>query len=232
MRLLRSVLVTGLAVGSAVWSAPVANAACHAFTVSATSPVTEGGAVNVTVTRDGAVEDSNITVRAVDGTAKAGSDYAATQRRVDFEGSSTSESFPIVTVNDTTVESAESFTLVLESPGGCSGGPYNHTDTATVTINDNDVAPTTAVPTTLRPTTTLSATTTTTIARTTSTSSTPTSSTSTSTSSTTTTTVVEDDSDDSSAIPLLILGLVLVGAAAVAVAVALRRRAAGAPPEA
>jgi cell division septation protein DedD len=223
MRLLRAILIAGLAVGSTVWAAPVANAGCHAFTVSASSPVTEGGSTTVTVTRDAAVADSSITVSTVDGTAKAGSDYAGTQRRIDFTGSSTSQAFTIATANDSAVEPAESFTLVMSNPGGCAVNPnFDFDDTASVTINDNDVAPT-APPTTIRTTTTTPRVTTTTGGATTTVSS----STTTTEPEATTTTEPVDSDDDGSSVALLLAALAVVGAGVAGTIYAMRRRQQG-----
>ncbi len=222
---LRAVLIAGLAVGTTtVWSAPVAQAACHSFVVSASSPVTEGAAVNVTVTRDAGVADSHVTVSTVDGSATAGSDYTGSTRTVSFTGSGTSQSFSILTTNDSAVEAAETFKLHLSDPGGCAPNPnFALGPDATVTINDNDVVPITTATTAVKATTTLKATTTTTLPTTTTSSSST-------TSSTTTTTLAEDDSDDkNNNVALLAGALVLVGLAATGVAIALRRRSGGVP---
>jgi hypothetical protein len=107
-------------VGAAVvaWEQP-ALAACHAFAVSASPTVAEGGTVTVTVTRDGGVNPSNVDVSTVDGSARAGSDYTAVRRTVSFT-TETQQSFTLPVSADTEAEGAETFALHLSNPGGCS----------------------------------------------------------------------------------------------------------------
>ncbi|MGH2758142.1 MAG: hypothetical protein ACRDKJ_01105, partial [Actinomycetota bacterium] len=71
----RAVVVLAVVGASQLLGGP-AQAACHAFTVSAspTSPA-EGGRVTVTVSRDGAVNPSSVRVSTIDETARAPSDY-------------------------------------------------------------------------------------------------------------------------------------------------------------
>lgn len=147
----RSVLLAAIglgAVGSLVGPAPPALAACHSFTVEVEpSSVAEGAAVTVTVRRDAGVGPSQIDIETVDGSARGGSDYEAVARRtVSFAGE-TEQSFEVVTLDDPESESSETFRLHLSNPDGCSVNPnFVLGPDAEVTITDNDVPDTTAVP--------------------------------------------------------------------------------------
>jgi hypothetical protein len=127
--------------------ARVAVAACHAFQVKvAPASVTEGAAVTVTVSRDGAVGPSNIDVATVDDTARAPDDYTAVSRTISFTNE-TSQTFTVETKNDTTPEPSETFRLHLSKPGGCTVNPnFVVGPDAQVTIQDDDAAPTTGAP--------------------------------------------------------------------------------------
>lgn len=93
------------------------------------------GTVTLTVTRangsDGAIDVSYATN---DDTALAGSDYTATGGVLSFADGETEKTITVDITNDTLVESAETFTVVL------SGAGVNLIDdTAVVTINSDDV---------------------------------------------------------------------------------------------
>ena len=162
-----STLVVGLVGFGWTFAAPAANAACHAFTVKADpAQPTEGGTMTVTVSRDGAVNPSQVDVETVDGTAKAGEDYTALKKTVSFT-TDLSQTFPVPTTDDKTVEGNETFKVHLSNPAGCQiNTNYSVGPDATVTIIDNDsAAPTTAstaAPTTAPVTTVRTATTATT----------------------------------------------------------------------
>lgn len=134
-----------------------ARAACHAFDVTAApASVAEGGAVSVTVTRDGSSGPSSVDVETVDGTAKAGSDYDRVPRRTIAFTNDRSQTFQVNTRDDAEQETAESFRLHLSNPAGCSANPnYDVGPDATVTIAANDQSATTTRPpattTTARP---------------------------------------------------------------------------------
>lgn len=117
-----------------------ASAACHAFEVSADpATVAEGGVVQVTVTRDGAVGTSQIDVETVDGSARGGADYTAVSRRTIAFTNETSQTFPVQTSDDGGQEGAETFKLHLSNPGGCTVNPnFDVGPDATVTISAND----------------------------------------------------------------------------------------------
>ncbi len=223
-----------IAGGAALVTAGPATAACHIFTISATS-VTEGAAVTVTVQRDNSVADSSIRVTSEDGTAKAPGDYAAVDKTVSFTGNSTQESFQVATVNDAAAEQAENFTLKMSNPGGCAVNPnFDFSDTATATINDNDQiapAPTTtskpiANPTTTKKPTTTTAGVTTTAAGVTTTTSAPSKTTLDSTTTSSTLDVELASDDDDSPVMAIVLGLAALAALGAVGYVLYRRRAA------
>ena len=83
------------------------------------------------------------------GTATAGSDYSTVNRTVTINAGSTSLSVLVTIIDDTTVETDETFTVTLSNPANAalSGSPD-----VQVTIRDDDVPPTT---TTMPPTTTV-----------------------------------------------------------------------------
>lgn len=118
-RLSTLVTVLLLLVAGAVW-APAAWAACHAFQVEASpQSVAEGGTVNVTVSRDAAVDDSSVQVRTQNGTAQSGSDFGALNQRVSFTGDSTEQTVRISIASDGAAEPSETFTISLGEPQGC-----------------------------------------------------------------------------------------------------------------
>lgn len=158
-------MAAGLGAALLSVEAPGAQAACHAFTVSAEpATVEEGGTVEVTVSRDGAVGTSQIDVETVDGSARGGADYAAVPRRTISFTNERSQTFPVPIHDDTEAEPAETFRLHLSNPDGCTVNPnFSVGPDATVTIAASDrssATSTTAAPaptTRPRPTTSASA---------------------------------------------------------------------------
>lgn len=233
----RMAMVVAAAMLCALWvgAAPPAWAACHAFEVKAEpGNVAEGSSVKVTISRDANVAPSNIDVETIDGTA-GGDDYAGVARRTVSFSNETEQSFDIATVDDSASESAETFRVHLSNPGGCAVNTnYVVGPDATVSITDNDAAPTTAPPTTDAPSSTATPSTSDTTAGTTS-SSTDASSTSTTVSTSTTelgSTVqttgsasAASDSDGSNGAWAAVAGVAVLAAAGGAVALILRRRA-------
>jgi hypothetical protein len=145
-----------LLLGTVVWLASPAAAACHSFTVKASPASTvEGGKVTVTVSRDGALADSQVRLTTVDGTARAGSDFTAVDQLVAFTGVTVSKDIELSTTDDTDMEPAETFKLHLSDPAGCPVNTnYKLGDDVTVTIQASDqaVAPApTATSTTSKP---------------------------------------------------------------------------------
>jgi subtilisin family serine protease len=107
---------------------------------SATYSVSEGvlsGKAVIKVTRSGG-SASGVTVdySASNGTAIAGSDYAATSGTLTFGAGVTSKTFTIPIVKDTLDESNETVDLTLTNPTG--GATLGSPDTAVLTIIDND----------------------------------------------------------------------------------------------
>jgi len=138
---LLSVVVLVAAVGIVP---PNAVAACHRFEIAVDpATVTEGGEVTITVSRDAAVNPSRVDVSSVDGSARAGEDYPAVERTVEFTAQ-TAISFAVATTDDSASESGETFKLHLSNPGGCAVNPnFSVGPDAQVTINDNDDTTTT-----------------------------------------------------------------------------------------
>lgn len=121
---------------------PRADAACHAFSVSALpSTVSEGSTVTVTVSRDGDVADSSVHVSTVDQTARAPGDYEALDQEVEFT-SGTSQEYEIDIENDPTTEGEETFLVRLSDPSGCApNSNYQLGPAARVTIRASDPTP-------------------------------------------------------------------------------------------
>jgi hypothetical protein len=100
----------------------------------------DGGSVNITVTRAGA---SNGTV-SVDwatsnGSATAGSDYTAGSGTLNFSSGQTSKTFSVSISNDGSYEGDETVNLTLSN---ASGGELGSPGSATLTISEDDPAPT------------------------------------------------------------------------------------------
>ncbi len=119
-----------------------AQAACHAFTVSAApANPSEGGRVTVTVSRDGAVNPSSVRVSTIDETARAPSDYTRLNQDVQFDAQ-TSRTFTVSIHNDATPEGPETFKLHLSNPDGCQANTnYSLGPDVRVTIGANDATP-------------------------------------------------------------------------------------------
>jgi hypothetical protein len=111
------------------------------FSVSSNAAVTEGTNSVFTVTKTGTASGScNVNYATANGTAIAPGDYTAKSGTLTFTSAQTSQTVSVTTIDDTTVESAETFAMSLSAPtnGAALGSPSN----ATATINDNDTAPT------------------------------------------------------------------------------------------
>lgn len=116
---------------------------------SATYTVGEGdGNATVTVNRTGGSDGVvTVTVNTSDGTATggascgAGIDYVSASNPTNvlmFNAGETSKTFSVAICDDASVESAEAFDVTLSTPTG--GATLGSPSTASVTINDNDVA--------------------------------------------------------------------------------------------
>ncbi|HEX9765271.1 MAG TPA: Calx-beta domain-containing protein, partial [Nitriliruptorales bacterium] len=138
--LVRGSLVTTLVMGLLLVG-PGAQAACHAFAVTASpSTADEGVTVTLTISRDGAVNPSSVRVRTVDGTATGGSDFTVVDERVEFT-SEVEVTREVQVTDDDEVEDDETFVVELSDGEGCEINPNFTYGSDTVTIADNDVAP-------------------------------------------------------------------------------------------
>lgn len=101
--------------------------------------VTEGAIVNIRVARSGGSSgDVSVDFTTMDGTAVGGTDYTATNGTLTWpNGISGNRTISIPIPNDSTAETAETFTLELSNVSGAALGANS---TATVTIIDNDTA--------------------------------------------------------------------------------------------
>lgn len=105
---------------------------------SATNSVSEGGTnLVLTVTRSGGLTNT-VTVQyaTADGSATAGNDYTNTSGTLTFTNGVTSRTITIPIIDDSTIESNETFTVTLTSPGG--GAALGTPAATTVTIVEND----------------------------------------------------------------------------------------------
>lgn len=98
------------------------------------------GTVTITATRTGDLQGSaSIRYGTSNGTALAGSDYSAVSGYLTFGASETTKTFTIPILEDSAIEGDETFFVTLSSPSGAMlGSPAS----ATITIIDNDTAPT------------------------------------------------------------------------------------------
>jgi GrpB-like predicted nucleotidyltransferase (UPF0157 family) len=98
------------------------------------------GTVTITVTKTGSTAvDATVHFTTSDGTASAPGDYTSTAGDLTFAPADTSISFTVPINNDTTFEGNENFEVRLSAPTNATLGANN---SATVTIVDNDPAPT------------------------------------------------------------------------------------------
>jgi len=113
------------------------------FTIASNAAVTEGTASVFTVTKTGTATGScNVSYGTANGTALSTSDYTTTTGTLTFTSAQTSQTVSVPTTSDTIAETptAETFTMSLSSPTG--GATLGTPNSATATINDDDVAPT------------------------------------------------------------------------------------------
>jgi chorismate-pyruvate lyase len=115
------------------------NDACRGvtFTIASNSAVTEGGYSVFTITKTGTASGTcAVNYATSNGTAVAPGDYTAASGTLTFTFNQTSQTVSVPTIDDATVESAETFSTALSSPtqGSALGSPSS----ATGTINDND----------------------------------------------------------------------------------------------
>lgn len=112
------------------------------FAISSAS-ATEGGTITFTVTKTGTTANSlSVNYGTANGSAIAPGDYGATSGTLTFLPGETSKTITVSTVNDTTYEMNETFSVYLS---GATGGASIASPTGTGTINDNDAMPTLSV---------------------------------------------------------------------------------------
>jgi hypothetical protein len=105
----------------------------------ADATVTEGGTLSFIVTRGGNTAiAASASYATANGTAVAPGDYTSASGTVSFAAGETSKTISVATVDDTSVESAETLTVSLSGP---SANVTIADGSGAGTINDNDVAP-------------------------------------------------------------------------------------------
>jgi hypothetical protein len=99
----------------------------------------------ITVTRTGGTDNAvSVEYATSDGTAMQPGDYASTTGTLNWAGGDAApKTFTVTIVNDTTAEPDETVNLTLSNPQG--GASLGAQTTATLTIQDNDAAPTVKV---------------------------------------------------------------------------------------
>ena len=100
--------------------------------------ITEGESGNITISRTGGSNTvQNLTLASSNGTALAGTDYTAINQTITFAKGETSKTVSIASIEDTTTELDETFTLTLTASSS-DAVPAQITDgSATVTIADS-----------------------------------------------------------------------------------------------
>jgi YD repeat-containing protein len=107
------------------------------FTISSNGAVTEGANSAFTVTKNNTASTSvSVNYATANGTATQPGDYASTSGTLTFTTAQTVKTVNVTTVNDSAVESPETFTMSLSAPTG--GATLGSPSSATATINDND----------------------------------------------------------------------------------------------
>ena len=148
----KTVTVSGTATGYTVTSATLTidddETPPAAVTLAAATVGESAGAVTVTATLDSEVVGGlTITVATTDGTATAGvgEDYITPTVILTFAGTAGEiQTFPVTILGDIVVEGDETFTVSLTAPDTFPD-TIDITSTATVTITDDDAAPTTVL---------------------------------------------------------------------------------------
>lgn len=134
----RSLILSTLVAGAL--AGPGTGSAMAAFDFTVTSPVAEGSAVTVTVTR-GVLDPSTVVVGTIDGTAKSPGDYTGGARTATFENTVDNEAtVTIPTSPDALDEENETFSVGL----GASPSPAS-TKLVTITDDPNDLPPTISI---------------------------------------------------------------------------------------
>lgn len=111
------------------------------FTITSNGAVMEGANSDFTVSKSGSTSnDCSVSYASANGTATSGSDYTSSSGTLTFSSVQVSLPISVATIDDTAVESAETFSISLSSPSG--GATLGSPSSATATINSNDSAPT------------------------------------------------------------------------------------------
>lgn len=101
--------------------------------------VTEGGNLVFTVTKTGSTSSSfTVNYATSNGSAVSGSDYTSASGTLTFLAADTTKTITIATIDDSSVESAETVNVTLSA---ASGGASISDALGIGTINDNDTAP-------------------------------------------------------------------------------------------
>jgi hypothetical protein len=108
------------------------------YTVAEATPT-----VTLTVTRtNGASGAVNVNYSTSNGTATAGSDYTTTMGTLTWaSGDAAAKSISVPVLDDAAFENSETFTVALDGLSVTGGATLGSPATATVTLTDNDVAP-------------------------------------------------------------------------------------------
>src|SRR4029077_15427035 len=115
----------------------VAQAGILQFSSGSYSVNENEGTATITVTRTGGSDvPVSVNYATSNGTATAGSDYAATSGILTFGVGETSKTFTVPIINDSAVENTETLTLTLSNPPG--GATLGSPASATLTINSDD----------------------------------------------------------------------------------------------
>ena len=125
-------------------ASPAAQPGTLALSAAAYTADENVGTAVINVTRSGGADGAvSVTCSAAvvgADTATAGADFTASSVTLNWaDGDSASKSCDVAIANDAAVENAETFTVSLSSPTG--GAALGVSSSATVTINDDDVAP-------------------------------------------------------------------------------------------
>jgi hypothetical protein len=122
--------------------APVGTFRFSAASATAAASIAENaGKISLTVTRDGDTSGAaSVDYATVDGTATQKGDYIIALGTLIFNAGETSKSFDVFIVDDTYVETDETFRVILSNPAG---GFFTGTGSSlTATLKDNDTAST------------------------------------------------------------------------------------------
>ncbi len=109
------------------------------FSAYAYEAAENGGSVTITVNRLGSTSGGvSVNYAVSDGTAKAGTDYAAASGTLNFLSGETSKTFTVTLTDENSVDGNKIANLTLSAPTG--GVPLGTPSTAPLTIADNEVA--------------------------------------------------------------------------------------------